>query len=63
MNSALSVILPMHTIKNALMIGLDMAMIRASHAEEDLMNNKNNCVSDGHGLKREIRHLTKKCMN
>ena len=37
-------------------------MVRASHVEEDLNNNKNNCLSDGHGLKNEIRDLAKKCM-
>ena len=62
-NSNFSVISPMHAIKNALMIGLDVAIIRASQVEEDLMKNVNNCISDGPGLKREIRDLAEKCMN
>lgn len=62
-NSNFSVISPMHLIKNTLMIGLDVAAIRASHVEDDLMNNKNNCISDGHRLKMEIRDLAEKCMN
>ena len=61
--SNFSVISHAHAIENALMIGLDVAIIRASHAEENLMNNKNIYISDGHRLKRKIRDLVEKCMN
>ena len=50
-NSTLSVISPVHAIKNTFIICLDVAIIRANNAENNLMNIKYNCASDGNGLK------------
>ena len=43
------------------MIGLNVAIIRADHIEEGLMNVRKNCISNGHRLKIEIRQLAQQC--
>ena len=57
----LCVISAVEAIKNALLLGLDVTLIRATHCVEDMDKCINNSVSDGKKMREEIVKLAEKC--
>ena len=51
----LAVISPTEPVKNALMIGMDIARMRAREVEKDLDKCVHNNIADGEGVRKEIR--------
>ena len=57
----LAVTSPIEPAKHALMIGRDIARIRAREVEQDIDKCMHNSIADGAGVKKEIRELAMKC--
>ena len=53
----LSVITPNEPVRNALMLGLKVKLIRSRQLDEDVGDLKNNVICDGHGLLLDIKKL------
>ena len=60
-NKNLSVIAPNNPVKNALMLDLNIMLIRAGYVDEDICKLKNNLICDGHSLQVKIKALIEKC--
>ena len=57
----IGVISPVDAIKNALLLGLDVALIRARHYNEDVQKCVNNSIIDGMEMRQEIEELAEIC--
>ena len=57
----LCVILPIDPVKNSLLLGLDIALTRARHVNEDMSKCKNNAIVDGLDIQKEIKELSDTC--
>ena len=53
--------LPIDPVKNALLLGLDVALVRARHVNEDISKCNNNAIVDGLGIQKEIKELADTC--
>ena len=60
-DSLLSVIYPKDAVNNALMLDIDVAIIRANNVKEALLFVNHNCASDGHGVREYILSLAERC--
>ena len=60
-DSDLGVMLPVDAVKNALLLGLDVALVRASHYNEDMQKCVNNAIVDGMETRNEIKELAEMC--
>ena len=56
-NTLLSAILPTNAAKNALILDLNAAIVRASNADEYLASAKHNHASKGHRVRKDIKAL------
>ena len=57
----LSIIVPNDPVKNELMIGVKLLLFRVRHVDEDISKLNDYIVSDGYGLKVNIKKLADKC--
>ena len=57
----LGMILPVDAVKNALLLGLDIALIRASHYNEDIQKYVNNAIVNRMEICNEIKELAELC--
>ena len=53
----LGVMLPVDAVKNALLLGLDVALVRASHYNEDMQKCVNNAIVDGMEIRNKFKEL------
>ena len=49
----------MDLVKNALLLGLDAALIRTSYCDEDISKRNHNSIAGRMGMHKEIKELAK----
>ena len=54
-------ITPNNLVKNALILGLNIMLIRASYVDKEICKLKNNLICDGCSLQVKIKDLAEKC--
>ena len=59
--SNLGIMLPSNAVKNALLLGLDAALMRSTNCIEDMQDCINNTIADGLEMRNEIIELAKIC--
>ena len=57
----LTIVQPIDVIKNDLIIGLDIIMIRSRHVDEDLSSTKKIFIGSAKGVQIEIKELMARC--